>query len=217
MLTLDSSNWHLSPKGINDSDGRQVSITTFKIPETACAADPNIDKRFRDVVWALGWGLGRLGDSYGTPVERELLLSQTQKIESAATSWFSAWVVGQHPKPSSSEKDGHDISPCRRRIAFMHWERPGFETTFKARRSRHTSVGLKCKDIRGIDEYKTSAEASLQEEKEGKDPMIATQGFWRPITETWRATFEEHHVSFHETIPSSYEAGNSNWLSCSIQ
>lgn len=213
LLTLGSSSRHLSVPSL---DGDQVSITTFKIPETVCAADPEIDERFDDVVWALGWGLGRHGESYNKPLESELSLSQ--KIESAAREWFSVWVVREYPKSSAPEKDDHETPPYRRRIAFINWGRPEFETVFKARRNRHAGiVSKRAKDIRGLDKFETSADAKLQEEKEGKDLAIATQGFWRPITETWEATFEEHHVSFSEVTSSSDMAGKGSWLSCPIQ
>lgn len=205
LINLDSS---LRRLHFRRDGGAHVSITSFRIPASIYAADPGIKERINDVFRALALGEPRHGSGYIPPPEEEIPFSR--RVGTATSSWDSAWVDSQ----SSKQED--DITTVDKNwIACIEWERPQFKTEFKIRRYRHFNIRVhKLNAIRGLDSQDSSADVGLEEEN---DPVVATAGFWRPITETWNAQFEERHVVFHRINEHSSMGGKGSWLSCIIQ
>ncbi|EED20976.1 hypothetical protein TSTA_082090 [Talaromyces stipitatus ATCC 10500] len=198
-LVLESS---LSGLHLTRDDGAHVTITSFRIPASAYAADPGIKQRIVDVFRALAHGDPRHGSHYIPPPEDEIPLSH--RIGTAAGHWSSAWVESGS---SSTEKNDD-----KRWIACLQWDIPHLETEFKARQNRHFLLRLqKIDGIHGLD-IEDSSDAKFEED----DPVLASRAFWKPITETWDTSFEEHHVLFRK-IDKYSMVGNGSWSSCIIQ
>lgn len=205
LMNLDSS---LERLHIPKDGGAHVSITSFRIPSSVYTDDSEIKERIIDVFHALALGAPRHGSGYISPPEEEIPL--TRRIGTATSNWDSAWVDSQSPK----DEDGN-TTVDKNWVACIQWERPYFETEFKTRRDRHFNIRVhRLNAMRGLDSQDSSADAGLEDEN---DPVVATAGFWRPITETWDAQFEEHHVVFHRIDKHHSMAGGGSWPSCIIQ
>ena len=122
--------------------GAHVSITSFRIPASNYAVDPAIRESVAEVFQALALGDPRHGSNYVSPPEEEIPLNH--RIGTATGSWDSAWVDSCGEEEATlADKDW---------IAFIRWERPQFETPFKARKNRHFNIRLgKLNGIGGVD------------------------------------------------------------------
>lgn len=205
-MNLESS---LSRLHLTQDGGVHVSLTSFRIPASIYAADSEIKEKLVDVFQALALGDPRHGSHHIPPPEEEIPVHR--KIGTATSNWDSAWA----DSPSSNGGDD-DTAVSKNWLACIQWDRPRLEKQFKTRRQRHFNVRLqRLKGIRGLDSQDSSADARPEEDN---DLGAATTGFWRPITETWDAQFEEHHVVFYQIDEYSSMAGKeSGWLSCIVQ
>jgi hypothetical protein len=206
LKSLDSS---LASLFLTEDGGAHVSITSFRIPASVYTADPGIKERIVDVFQALAQGDPRHGSHYIPPPEEEI--PKARRIGTATRNWDSAWIDSQSPK-----KEDDNTTVDRIWIACIQWERSHLETDFKARRQRHFNIRLqRINGVQGLDSQESSADANLHDDY---NLVSATTEFWRPITETWNAQFEEHHVVFHQIHEYNSMAGKGgSWSSCKIQ
>lgn len=206
LMNLDSSLVRLV---LTKDGGAHVSITSFHIPASIYAADPDIKERILDVFHALALGDPRHGSHHIPPLEEDVPIAR--RIGTATKNWDSAWVDSFFP-----EKEERNTTADKDWIACIQWQRPHLEREFKVRRQRHFNVRLQRVDgVRGIDNQDSSADSGLEKEN---DAVVTTAGFWRPITETWDAQFEEHHVIFYRIDKHSSMAGQEgSWPSCIVQ